>query len=159
MDVFRRLFLYFVLFFLWLLVLAGEPTRALEGHENPWTVSFEGAGLTLEGGAPVLACGEKIKATISLPRGTGDHQLKVLWVRPDGGVEQETTVKVKLSDQGQGNAMVWLLLNPEKDTVFADFSLGDLGRKAISFNGKWDFKIFFDKKFIQHEPFFVSCNN
>jgi hypothetical protein len=79
----------------------------------------------------VLACGEKIKATISLPRGTGDHQLKVLWVRPDGGVEQETTVKVKLSDQGQGNAMVWLLLNPEKDTVFPIFPLVIWGERLF----------------------------
>jgi hypothetical protein len=49
----------FCFIFLGLLVLAGEPTRALEGNENPWTVSFEGAGLTLEGGRPCWRVAKK----------------------------------------------------------------------------------------------------
>jgi hypothetical protein len=78
---------------------------------------------------------------------TGDHELKVLWVRPDKKVQETTRFKVKIPPNTQ-NYTTWAWLSFKKGLL--DFMASD----AI-FIGPWKARLFLDDKFLAEYPFSV----
>jgi hypothetical protein len=78
---------------------------------------------------------------------TGDHELKVLWVRPDKKVQETTRFKVKIPPNTR-NYTTWAWLSFKKGLL--DFMASD----AI-FIGPWKARLFLDDKFLAEYPFSV----
>lgn len=78
---------------------------------------------------------------------TGDHELKVLWIRPDKKVQETTRFKVKIPPKTQ-NYTTWAWLSFKKGLL--DFMATD----AV-FIGPWKARLFLDDKFLAEYPFSV----
>lgn len=134
-------------------VLAGQNGK--RGDAPPAALRF-----TTEEGAETtsFSCADKIYCHIPLPQGKGQHPLKVLWIRPDGEVEQETPLSVKLDPQSKGAVLAWVVLGKKQDGWLDDFSLGgSYGRQGPSFQGDWTVHVLLDNDLIHHDTLKISC--
>ena len=71
---------------------------------------------------------------------TGDHDLKVLWIRPDKKVQETTRFKVKVPPK-TANYTTWAWLSFKKGL------LDNLSTEG-KFIGLWRVKLFLDEKFL-----------
>jgi hypothetical protein len=78
---------------------------------------------------------------------TGDHDLKILWIRPDKQVQETTRFKVKIPPKTP-NYTSWAWLSFKK-------SLLDVMSTEGKFIGPWRVKLFLDEKFLQEYTFTV----
>ena len=121
-----------------------------------WSVSFVNESLD-EASGDGLSCRERILGRVSIPRGAGSRQIRSVWFRPDGSVEQESSFTARLAADRTGQAVVWLQLHPGARGIFGDFTLGDFGGVDHPFNGVWRFEMYEEGHFILRERFDVSC--
>jgi hypothetical protein len=79
---------------------------------------------------------------------TGDHEVKVLWIRPDKKIQETTRLKVKIPPKAQ-NYTTWAWLSFKKGLL--DFMSSD-----AYFIGSWKARLFLDEKFLDEYVFTVS---
>lgn len=120
-----------------------------------WSVTFVNESPGQSG--KMLSCRDRILGRISIPRGAGERNLRTIWFRPDGSVEQEASFPIRFSAHRSGQAVVWLRLNPGTRGIFGDFTLGDFGGVDHPFDGVWRFEMYEEGHFVLRERFEVSC--
>lgn len=78
---------------------------------------------------------------------TGDHEIKVLWIRPDKAVQETTRFKVKVPPNTPTH-MSWAWLSFKKGLL-------DILPTEGKFIGPWKARLFLDEKFLMEYPFTV----
>ena len=78
----------------------------------------------------------------------GEHEIKVLWIRPDKGVQETTRFKIKVPPNTQTYTS-WAWLSFKKGLL-------DILPTEGKFIGPWKARLFLDEKFLMEYAFKVS---
>jgi hypothetical protein len=78
----------------------------------------------------------------------GDHEIKVLWIRPDKKVQETTRFKIKVPPHSM-NYTSWAWLSFKKGLL-------DILPTEGKFIGPWKARLFLDEKFLAEYSFVVS---
>jgi hypothetical protein len=78
----------------------------------------------------------------------GEHEVKVLWIRPDTGVQETTRFKIKVPPNAQTYTS-WAWLSFKKGLL-------DILPSEGKFIGPWKARLFLDEKFLMEYAFKVS---
>ena len=78
---------------------------------------------------------------------TGNHEIKVLWIRPDNKIQETTRFKVNIPPQTM-TYTTWAWLSFKKGLM--DFMSSD-----AKFIGPWKARLFLDEKFLKEYSFSV----
>jgi hypothetical protein len=78
---------------------------------------------------------------------TGDHEIKVLWLRPDKKVQETTRLKVKIPPETP-NYTTWAWLSFKKGLL-------DIMPTEGRFIGSWKSQLFLDEKLLKEYTFSV----
>lgn len=78
----------------------------------------------------------------------GLHEIKVLWVRPDGGVQETVRIKEKVSPRNP-TFTTWAYISFKKGLL-------NISPFEAKFIGRWKAQLFLDGKLLAEYPFSVS---